>query len=293
MIYFQIRDRGWLPFKKSLKDEHVYITGAGNGLGRKLAQLMSQQGANITCVDLDLDSAKETVRLIQLEGGQALALRVNVTSAQEVIESGTLARNTFGPVTILINNAGIANKKKTLDTTDKDIRRTFDVNVISHGITVKEFLPDMLKLKKGHIVSISSMAGVVGIPGLGDYSGSKFAAFGFDESLRLEMKKMNTGVKTTCVCPFFINTGMFDGVKTPFPLLYMMELDWVAKRIINGIRQEEAVLLLPAFANLLFLGRAVLPVSVFDRLMTIVGATVTMDDIQGSANRKQKLKAKI
>ena len=97
------------------------------------------------------------------------------------------------------------------------------MNSIAHVLLIKEFLPNMLKLNKGHIVSISSLAGLVGVPGLGDYCGSKFAAFGIDESLRLELKNLNSNVWTTCVCPFFINTGMFEGVKTDFPLLPMLD----------------------------------------------------------------------
>ncbi len=94
----------------------------------------------------------------------------------------------YGPVTILINNAGIVSGKKILDNKEQTIQKTFQVNAISHTITVKEFLPDMLKKNKGHIVSIASMAGIVGVPGLADYCGSKFAVFGVDESLRLELK---------------------------------------------------------------------------------------------------------
>ena len=94
----------------------------------------------------------------------------------------------------------------------------------------------MLKKNKGHIVSIASMAGIVGVPGLADYCGSKFAVFGVDESLRLELKQLKSNVKTTCVCPFFINTKMFEGVKTPFPLLPLLDSEWVSERIITAIR---------------------------------------------------------
>jgi all-trans-retinol dehydrogenase (NAD+) len=73
----------------------------------------------------------------------------------------------------------------------------------------------MLEKNHGHIVTIASMAGIYGVSGLCDYSASKFAAFGFNESLRNEFARLNkTGVYTTCVCPFYINTGMFEGVKT-------------------------------------------------------------------------------
>ena len=75
----------------------------------------------------------------------------------------------------------------------------------------------MLEANSGHIVSIASSAGLFGVTGLADYCASKFAAVGFDESLRFELAAMGkTGVHTTVVCPYFINTGMFDGVQTRF-----------------------------------------------------------------------------
>ena len=80
---------------------------------------------------------------------------------------------------------------------------------------MKSFLPKMLERNRGHIVTIASLAGKHGLPGLVDYCASKFAAVGFDESLRFELYTMGkTGVKTTAVCPFLTNTGMFDGADT-------------------------------------------------------------------------------
>jgi all-trans-retinol dehydrogenase (NAD+) len=81
--------------------------------------------------------------------------------------------------------------------------------------TVKSFLPDMMSRNHGHIVNIASSAGLVGVTGLADYCASKFAAVGFDESLRFELEAQGKdGIYTTVVCPFFINTGMFEGAKT-------------------------------------------------------------------------------
>ena len=80
---------------------------------------------------------------------------------------------------------------------------------------VKAFLPSMLEKNHGHIVTIASMAGIFGSAGLADYCASKFAAVGFEESLRNELINLNkTGIKTTIVCPYFIKTGMFEGAKT-------------------------------------------------------------------------------
>ena len=86
--------------------------------------------------------------------------------------------------------------------------------------TTKAFLPSMLENNHGHVVTIASSAGLFGVCGLCDYCASKFGAVGFDESLMMELRAMKkTGVHTTVVCPFFINTGMFDGVKTRY--IYM------------------------------------------------------------------------
>lgn len=92
----------------------------------------------------------------------------------------------------MINNAGIVSGKKVLEVDDKSIERTMMVNTASHGYTVKQFLPKMLEKNKGHIVTIASCAGIVGVCGLTDYCASKFGAFGFDEALRMELRKLKS-----------------------------------------------------------------------------------------------------
>ncbi len=137
----------------------------------------------------------------------------------------------------MINNAGIVNGKKLLANEDyKMIEKTIAVNTTSHHYTVKEFLPEMMRKNEGHIVSIASMAGHFGVNGLVDYCASKFGAVGFNESLRLELRSSRSKVKTTCICPFYINTGMFDGVKSKFPILLpILEESYAARRIVNAV----------------------------------------------------------
>lgn len=103
----------------------------------------------------------------------------------------------------------------------------------------------MLENNYGHIVTIASIAGWSGVRGLADYCASKFGAVGFDESLRFELRALKKNVKTTCICPYFINTGMFDGAKSKFPLLLpilsesiniIYQLGYASKRIVNAIR---------------------------------------------------------
>lgn len=118
------------------------------------------------------------------------------------------------------------------------------VNVECHFWLIKEFIGPMIKKNKGHIVSIASVAGMCGAPNLVDYCASKFAAVGLMEALRLEFKRDNVDIKTTIICPFFINTGMFDGVpgSALFPLL---DQDHVVWRTVNAVRQEEKHVVLP------------------------------------------------
>lgn len=128
-------------------------------------------------------------------------------------------------MTLLINNAGIVSGKTILENSDFMMKKTLEVNTLAHLYTIREFLPDMIRLKKGHIVAIASVAGLQGAPGLGDYSASKFGAVAIDECLRTELKKQGLykHIKTTCINPFFINTGMFDGVKDSWSLFKILD----------------------------------------------------------------------
>ena len=105
---------------------------------------------------------------------------------------------------------------------------------------MKAFLPEMLASDQGHIVTIASVAGTIGVCGLVDYCASKFGAVGFDESLRMELRTLKSRVRTTCICPYYIDTGMFKGVKTRFSIfLPIMKEDYVVNRILNAILQNE------------------------------------------------------
>lgn len=102
--------------------------------------------------------------MITKEGGKAIGLQANVTKAEDIKRTADAARREFGPVTILINNAGISFCKSLLEINEQQADLTYRVNVMAHGITVREFLPDMLRLNKGHVVTIASAAGTISVP---------------------------------------------------------------------------------------------------------------------------------
>jgi all-trans-retinol dehydrogenase (NAD+) len=132
-------------------------------------------------------------------------------------------------------------------------------------------------------VTIGSASSLIGVARLTDYSASKWAAMGFDESLRAELAKTAPGVKTTVVCPYYIDTGMFRGVKSRFPwLLPILDPDAVADRVVDAIARDRQRVWMPPALYLLPLMR-VLPVGVFDAVATFLGVNASMDRFTGRA----------
>jgi all-trans-retinol dehydrogenase (NAD+) len=155
------------------------------------------------------------------------------------------------------------------------------VNALASFWTVKAFLPAMLERGKGSIVTVSSAAGVVGVTGLADYSASKFAAFGFNEALRMELRKNRSPVKTLVVCPFFVNTGLFAGVRSKAPLLLpILEQEYVARRILGAIAKGKKRLVLPWFVYSVWLLR-LFPVGFMDAMAELFGISASMDHFTG------------
>jgi all-trans-retinol dehydrogenase (NAD+) len=131
------------------------------------------------------------------------------------------------------------------------------------------------------VVTISSASGMLGVAKLTDYSASKFAAFGFMESLRSELRMKRSSVNTLTVCPHYIGTGMFDGVQTKFPwLLPILDEVKVAAKILRSVEKGKAMLVMPKFVHVIPVVR-VLPIRAFDRITDFFGVNRTMDHFRG------------
>ena len=143
----------------------------------------------------------------------------------------------------------------------------------------------MLERDRGHIVTIASAAGLVGTSKLVDYCASKHAAVGFDESLRLELRRARSRVLTTVVCPFYIDTGMFQGVKSRFPLLLpILGEEKVAARIVRALERNERQVIMPPLIRILPAMR-LLPIALFDRVIDFFGVNTSMDEFTGRAGQ--------
>jgi all-trans-retinol dehydrogenase (NAD+) len=276
--YAFLKNFGFLS-KKSVVGKHVFITGAGSGIGKLMAIRFARLGAKVSVTDIKLSWAEDTVKQIRTEKNQAVAVECDVTSVEAVDRAADIAEKEFGPVDILINNAGVVSGKKLLDNSEKGIRITIDVNTTAHAWTVRRFLPQMIKRDEGHVVTIASIAGHFGVSGLADYCASKFGAVGFNESMRMELRSLKSNVKTTCICPYYIDTGMFHGVKSPF--IPILSEKYAANRIVNAVLQEESITIMPWFLWTFVWLKAFLPTSVCDLAADITGSNKSMNDFQG------------
>jgi len=156
------------------------------------------------------------------------------------------------------------------------------VNTLAVIWMIRAFLPDMMEQNSGHLVMIASAAATSGVAKLADYCASKWATFGYHESIRMELKKLGkTGVKTTVVCPYYINTGMFDGVKSKFPLLPIMEPDYVVSNIMRAVKTNQEELMLPSLIGYSALVRTLLSPSIRDIVADWIGISTSMDEFAG------------
>jgi all-trans-retinol dehydrogenase (NAD+) len=263
-----------------LAGRRVLITGAASGLGLLMARKMAVGGAQLILWDVNAAGLEAARRELETAGCTVESDVCNLAS-REAIEAAAARVLTGGPVDILVNNAGVVTGKSLLEATPAEIERTFDVNVLALFWTTRAFLPAMLARDRGHVVTIASAAGIVGTAKMTDYSASKHAAVGFDESLRLELRGRKSRVVTTVVCPFYINTGMFAGVRTRFPaILPILDAERVTDQIIDAIRRDRRRLILPRVVRATWIGR-LLPVGAFDAIMEFLGINRSMDEFTG------------
>jgi all-trans-retinol dehydrogenase (NAD+) len=256
------------------------ITGAASGLGLLMARKMGAAGARLILWDVNaagLEAARRELERI----GYSIESDVCNLASREAIQAAAARVLIGGPIDILVNNAGVVTGKTLLEATPEEIERTFDVNVLALFWTTRAFLPGMLARDSGHVVTIASAAGIVGTAKMTDYSASKHAAVGFDESLRLELRRLKSRVVTTVVCPFYINTGMFAGVRTRFPaILPILDPERVTDQIVDAIRRDRRRLILPSLIRTTWIGR-LLPVAAFDAIMEFLGVNKSMDEFTG------------
>jgi NADP-dependent 3-hydroxy acid dehydrogenase YdfG len=184
------------------------ITGAGSGIGRALAVNLATKGAKLALSDIDTDGLAETVRVTEALGATVKSDRLNVAEREAVLAYADAVVTHFGEVHQVYNNAGIAYNGDLEKSEFKDIERVMDVDFWGVVNGTKAFLPHVIASGDGHIVNISSLFGLIAVPGQNAYNAAKFAVRGFTEALRQEMLVAKHPVKVTCVHPGGIKTAV-------------------------------------------------------------------------------------
>ena len=190
-----------------LTGKRALVTGAGSGIGAAIAVTFARAGAHVFVTDVQAETAAATVTRITADVGSAAALALDVRDEDACASVGKAT----GPLEVLVNNAGIGHVGTALTTTASDLDRLFAVNVRGMLNVTKVYLPEMIARRKGSIVNLASVAGLVGIRDRLAYATTKFAVVGMTKSMALDHAA--DGVRINCICP--------GRVETP----------WVAQRI--------------------------------------------------------------
>ncbi|MFQ6329494.1 SDR family oxidoreductase [Nocardia sp. CWNU-33] len=193
--------------RKPFEDQLVVITGGGSGIGRETALAFAEEGAEIVVSDIDITAAEATVALISRSDGRAHAYELDVSDEAAVRKHADRVIAEHGVPDVLINNAGIGQAGRFLDTSTEDFQRVLNVNLNGVVNGCRAFAGHMIERGLGgHIVNLSSMAGYMPQQGFTAYSTSKAAVFMFSDCLRAELAKHSIGVST--ICPGIVHTNI-------------------------------------------------------------------------------------
>ena len=277
-----------------IKSANVLITGGASGIGKIMGRMVLEKGANALIIwDVNQEALEATAAEFAsyevcenaCSRGRVYIHKVDITNSDLVAATYEQVKQQCGSVDILINCAGIVRGNKTFDQqTLQDIRLTFEVNTIAPMVIAQQILPDMLKRNHGHICNIASAGGMLSNPRMSVYGASKWAMIGWSDSVRIELQQMKSNVHFTTIAPYYINTGMFNGVHSSiFPIL---KPEPTAHKIIRAIERNQSFRGIPFGFHFIRFWQAILPFRIFDFVFgTVFGIYHAMDNFTGRPNR--------
>ena len=265
-----------------LKNKTILITGGASGLGKIMSRLSLERNAKVIIWDINNTNIKNTIKELAPLGKISSSV-IDVSDIQQIETTAQKIKKEHGNIDILINNVGIVIGKYFHEHTATEIEKTLNINSSAPMHICNQFLSIMMQNNSGHICNIASSASLVANPKMSVYVASKWAVFGWSDSLRLEMKQLKKKIKVTTILPYYINTGMFDGVKSRIPIL---NDEYAALNIIKAIEKNKKIITIPGWLyRFTRFGQTVMSVNVFDWFAgSIMGIYKTMDDFRGRNN---------
>jgi short-subunit dehydrogenase len=270
---------------KDLQKKRVLITGAGSGLGRELALAFAHNGAEVVVTDIDAAGMMETARMVRAEDGRAICLPMDVTDIDNVRRVRQTLHQQHGPVDVLVNNAGIVRGGEFLEVSLENHREMLEINALGPMSVTYAFLPDLISQPEGHCVNIISAAGMLPLPHGVSYASSKWAALGFSDSLREELRLAgHRHVHVTSICPSYIDTGMFAGVRMP-RFTRPLQAAPLARKVVRAVQRDKDYLLTPWLVHIIPIGK-VLPLAFGQLLSDWLGVTRGMQGWNGRRSKR-------
>lgn len=199
---------------KEFREKVAVVTGAASGIGRALAQRCAREGMKVVLADVESAPLEQAAREIEASGAPTLAVRTDVSKAEEVERLAQAALQSFGAVHLVCNNAGVATSAPSWLHTVADWQWVLGVNLwgVIHGVRV--FTPILVSQgTDGHIVNTASIAGMLAAPGSAAYNVSKFGVVALSETLHHELTMLGAPVRVSVLCPGFVNTNIVDAAR--------------------------------------------------------------------------------
>ncbi|MBM83076.1 MAG: short-chain dehydrogenase [Planctomycetaceae bacterium] len=225
-----------------LVGKQVLVTGAGNGIGRDLSVAFAKTGARICVTDINDDAPAETVEIIKTNGGEAISESLDVTDPENVREVRDRLLESFGPLDILINNAGILRAGGFETVSLEDHLEVFEVNALGPMVLTHAFLTDLISRRESYVVNIVDAAAIIGLPKASSYAASKSAMLSLGDCLRAELYDAgHRHVRVLSVCPGIVNTDMFHGAIAP-KMTEVLDRRKLAKQVVDSVRRGSVAL---------------------------------------------------
>ncbi len=264
-----------------LHGKTVLITGGSRGLGLALGREFVSQGARVAICARDVEELERAGSDLVRPGKPVLALPCDISRVREVGRMVEAVRDHFGPIDVLVNNAGVIEVGPVEEMTLKDFEEALNVNLRGPLYTMMAVIPEMRRRGEGRIVNITSIGGKIAMPHLTPYTVSKFAFVGLSKAMGVELAK--DSVRVTTVCPGLMRTGSprnatFKGrhraeyawfsISDSLPLL-SVSAESAARRIISACQRGEAEVIFPLQAKIAAMAETVAPELIADLLSLI------------------------
>lgn len=273
---------------KTVTGKRVVVTGAAMGMGRMFAERAIAEGAAAVVLwDVDEDALDDTLAELDAALCEVSGYIVDVADAAAVADTAAAVLEDLGGVDVVVNNAGVVRGNKYFWETDleHDTAFTIHVNTLAPMYVAHAFLPGMIAGEgECRMLNLASAAGFTPNPRMAVYAASKWAVIGWSDSVRLELKQAGLDhVKVTTVCPYYVNTGMFDGARSA-PLLPILDPADVVEEAWTAMLAGRPFVVLPKTVMLGEMLKGVVPTGVRDFIAEhVIGVYHTMEDFTGRA----------